>query len=860
MLENVKQTVKKHKKAASAAAAVTLAAAILLSGTFAWQSISQTATNKASGYANPGGRLHDYFNGENKDVFVENFTDPNEDGVPIFARIRLDEYMEIGSGAGDPDAVGRDVEVIGKADADINDPTTWITHLPGHLPGGEPGNTHTPMHEYWEWEMGGQTNYMPTFNKDKNSLEADINGTYEGPDGTDGETEGDTEDRYGDYVEYGSAYDVTEGADGQDPSYTLKDPVPENGELIYSETGTEVGTDGTEIAQDVTHYAKPTQNARVITMDEWLAMPEDEQIGPYWVYDNDGWAYWAQPIEPGETTGLLLNGIKPQREPDEEWYYAINVVGQFATAGDWGSADDQTGFYEDGITEDGLHLLNKVSDRLPEVTHLLVDGGFTQYVAVGETLTLKANMDVKNPTGNPAETYVEWSSEDEVGSALQGNTFTPIESMVGQTFRITATSVLTPEISSYVDVIVLPKEAAGGNGTVEGELDGKTYIDYGDNTYKEIRDDGTLGPWKSAGLDETIGNNDDRTDVVEVDRPTQYGVKFIGPIQTGTGEYYLAAGSDGKVGTEDDLKVVSNSTFPDDLTTILATNIELTIPTEITEDSNRVKPGKYYDLSAVVMNGGQESIIQDITWSLQGETAQDETTNITQDGYLYIGGNEPEGTSLTVQVQTADLNGDALSQTVTFTVRDWELSDLMSAPTGTITTVELDGQDFYLLAKNGNQGLIWAKNSVQNSAFGSSNRYEGSTAQSALNTWLGNQATLNSLAQPYTIYTREQFNSENFVTSSNQKVFLLSEADLFGTFNSAAAKPNDYTFNGKQLVSNATDAGKEILTGGATASWLRSPRGRTLTVASVTATGTLTHYSYSSSSGLRPALWINLNS
>ena len=147
----------------------------------------------------------------------------------------------------------------------------------------------------------------------------------------------------------------------------------------------------------------------------------------------------------------------------------------------------------------------------------------------------------------------------------------------------------------------------------------------------------------------------------------------------------------------------------------MATNIELTVPTEITEDSNRVKPGKYYNLSAVVMNNDQESIIQDITWSLQGETAQDETTNITQDGYLYIGGNEPEGTSLTVQVQTADLNGDALSQTVTFTVRDWEISDLMSAPTGTITTVELDGQDFYLLAKNGNQGLIWAKNSVQNS-------------------------------------------------------------------------------------------------------------------------------------------------
>ena len=81
------------KKIAASVGAVGLAAVIALGGTFAWQSISQTALNEAMDTINPGGRLHDDFNGSNKNVYVENFT---KDGTAIFARVRLDEYMEIG--------------------------------------------------------------------------------------------------------------------------------------------------------------------------------------------------------------------------------------------------------------------------------------------------------------------------------------------------------------------------------------------------------------------------------------------------------------------------------------------------------------------------------------------------------------------------------------------------------------------------------------------------------------------------------------------------------------------------------------------------------------------------------------------
>ena len=51
------------KKVIATVSAVALTAAIALGGTFAWQSISQQALNETMATINPGGRLHDDFNG-----------------------------------------------------------------------------------------------------------------------------------------------------------------------------------------------------------------------------------------------------------------------------------------------------------------------------------------------------------------------------------------------------------------------------------------------------------------------------------------------------------------------------------------------------------------------------------------------------------------------------------------------------------------------------------------------------------------------------------------------------------------------------------------------------------------------------
>jgi len=95
-----------NKKVVATIAAVATSAALLMGGTMAWQSINQTALNEASEVVNPGGRLHDDFNGTNKDIYVENFADE-----PIFARIRLDEHFEIRIDDGDNNPDNDPVEI-----------------------------------------------------------------------------------------------------------------------------------------------------------------------------------------------------------------------------------------------------------------------------------------------------------------------------------------------------------------------------------------------------------------------------------------------------------------------------------------------------------------------------------------------------------------------------------------------------------------------------------------------------------------------------------------------------------------------------------------------------------------------------
>lgn len=383
----------KKKKALTAVGAVVMAALVGLGGTFAWQSISQQALNEAAATLNPGGRLHDDFDGRNKDVYVENFTS-TADGTPIFARVRLDEYMEIGLGAGNDRNLSSDDEltttgltIVGQG-AKINDKTTWTTRTPTSGLANEDGEL------YWAWDTeGGQTVYMPTFNKNKDSLQADINGTYDG--------QADTDIPYDDYVTYTEGQEVTANA-------------------TYDDDNNDIEDDGTRTESE-THTAKTTINGTVITMDEWLtrweayqtavesgtpaeqAADDTQVMGDFWVWDDDGWAYWANAIQPDTATGLLLDGIELVNPPSDSYYYGINVVGQFVTADDIGYLNG-TGFYDrtagrlsSSEAEDLLELITGTVIEVPstegemdsstsdEIRDAVVNGSQYEVVTIDDT-------------------------------------------------------------------------------------------------------------------------------------------------------------------------------------------------------------------------------------------------------------------------------------------------------------------------------------------------------------------------------------------------------------------------------------------------------------------------------------------
>lgn len=361
-------------KKRSMAISVLLIMILIISSTFAWQSISQQAKNEIKGGGvNPGGRLHDDFNGSNKDVYVENFGNQ-----PIFTRVRIDEYFETGEGAG----TGTNATPL-IAGSSFNDVTTWTPHKPGStLEDCDQGDGVSDFHDYFRWELGGATTYMPTFNTNKDSLKPDINGTMEGKFG----------EPYDDYQTYTEGQKVV-------------------GTEIWDDDNNDV-EDGNVREEEREHTAKKTPVANVMKMKDW-----DGTLSDTWVMDDDGWAYYAKPIEPGSASGLLLNGIQKKQDLMENWYYGMNVIAQFATAGDWGE-DDGTGFFDTsvkGIQEpsaNAMKLLNKVAG-IYDVTITSATGATS--VQAGDTLQLQAAVTIKGDSEVVTNQEVVWEVRAEEG-------------------------------------------------------------------------------------------------------------------------------------------------------------------------------------------------------------------------------------------------------------------------------------------------------------------------------------------------------------------------------------------------------------------------------------------------------------
>ncbi|MBQ3548795.1 MAG: hypothetical protein IJA33_02820 [Oscillospiraceae bacterium] len=360
------------KKLATSVAAVATAAALLLGGTFAWQSANQTALNEASDVINPGGRLHDDFyiddrGNYNSDIYVENFADDE-----IFARVKLQEYMEIVINQG---VAGAEVVETVAGSKTLHDapaaevPTdntsgyeyAYVTHY---------FDQSNVTEDYWKWTPGAEDSaevwYMPTFNMNKDSLVADRNGMYVDRIG------GISNRGQGQYEEW----TVWNEGDTQDGTEIYDIDPNRNDEVGYDFENLQTYVDAENIKTVAqTHTAVPVGETKgLISMSQWLEkLDNGEEIADYWVYDEDGsgWVYWSSPIAAKSTTGLLLDGIELKQVMDDTWYYAIEAVGQFVTANDAGKGDG-TGFYDETVS--GNTAPSADAERLLTTIGVTLDG------------------------------------------------------------------------------------------------------------------------------------------------------------------------------------------------------------------------------------------------------------------------------------------------------------------------------------------------------------------------------------------------------------------------------------------------------------------------------------------------------
>lgn len=308
-----------------------------VSGTFAWTSISQRALNEMSLTKQPGGRIHDDYEGIkgletttrgvgtasegdiNKNIYAENYSNK-----PLYVRIKLTEFYEAGVGAGqytvDPttttmtptaDNHATVLSNSGLDSATLSDRSSW----PAYLPNGVLSNgSSSELRQVIQWSLGDAATdrkvYMPTFNQNNMDRSADVTG------------EAIDEFTWKKNLYYEDSSKVLDGTFGQ---WSLGETYTSTLIKNNGETATPIEVPG------VTQTAKETvtpSNGGYMTMTEWVS--QGKPTGNFWVHDSDGWFYWAAELEPYSATSLLLDHFHVV-VPQDDFYYAIHVISELAT-------------------------------------------------------------------------------------------------------------------------------------------------------------------------------------------------------------------------------------------------------------------------------------------------------------------------------------------------------------------------------------------------------------------------------------------------------------------------------------------------------------------------------------------------
>lgn len=491
-----------NKKPTQAAAVGALAVCLLASGAFAWSSFAQQRVNRFSEELQPGVNLHDDFaGGPEKDVYAE-----NNGATAALVRLRLTEYLRFEKGGTYPALAADDAAGTG-----------WHVH-------SALGNCGFEGHLYYGWRMGGHKAYMPA------APSARAQGSELAGDYTEPRDVGDLDA----VIDWGAALraafeaegnavaqaDLAEYLAGEEANAARLQAaigaLPED----YAQAGVKQYEGQPEAEQ--TRYLNEVRLTRVpqavLPMADWLAgTPGVAQSepgyrapcakGPFWVLDGDGWAYWAEPLQPGEATGLLLQSVTYRGNAPAALTYKVRA-GLNAVSADAPSLNSfltlaQT---EGGVTENGAMLL------------LLTSGGYARG-ADGE-LYLDNGNNTFNKLLKTGGSYVNYTLGETLCAGPDGVPGNADDMGPGDTFALNSAGQMLPAGTGEADYTV-KGIVTGSNGAGYLQLEGKElYLASGSAVAGqpgqfELAPLGQGERWlfHSAGVDGFLGTSDDSAQV-----------------------------------------------------------------------------------------------------------------------------------------------------------------------------------------------------------------------------------------------------------------------------------------------------------------------------------------------------------
>ncbi|CAD5901656.1 DUF6273 domain-containing protein [Carnobacterium maltaromaticum] len=435
-----------------------LALLVLVTGTFAWTAFSQRALNEANGGDDEpaGGRIHDDYNkaSGNKDIYAENYGEED-----LLVRMKLSEYLELD---GTP-------LVSGTTKAERN---SWTPYV---LP-----ETTVPTNEYRSyvtWTLGGEKNFLPTFNTNKDDLSTDA---------------------VGDAIDFIANGKTALGDGSQD----------------FFKTG-EVITNPDDSTQKHSIKKTLTQSKAPISMAAWKALPANEKNGDFWVIDTDGWAYWANKLKPTESTSLVLDQIKVKDSIEGKWYYGIDVLGEFVNEAD---KDEFTNSDHGAPSKDGQELINSLTKEEEEQFTYNVE--FTTDV---ENIELNMNAETsrqfaakvvktdKDGIKSDVATDLTWTITPDNYASVDNTGLVTLKDLTeATTLKVTAKSVEF-DVENSFDILAKPTV----NDGEEFNFYGEKYIhlkDLGDGNHLVLRkfllpadkDGSTTTDYNDGNLDKTM--------------------------------------------------------------------------------------------------------------------------------------------------------------------------------------------------------------------------------------------------------------------------------------------------------------------------------------------------------------------